>query len=297
MLNNNSAVSKSVNQTNYWNKFIGHHSDATVEVSARADDDKLISFIKLEMGKKKSSTITKSSENKLGCKKPHNKEHDREHMFFERQKRQIAAAIDHIDFEKNFNILCAQGSYELEICDIVKHKKLGAGSQGSVFQATLKGYDNFDFVDKFQEVIDNEKVEDDVLNTMLREYSIGEKLTHPNVIKYHYFVRKHNPKTKVTEFHLLIEHMRGKDMNQYLKCLGPPLQIEKIKNVGWQIINGLAYLHDNNIIHQDLKPENIMFCGDFQQVKLIDFGVSNLVLDTIRTNRAGQGTVRYMSPE
>ena len=84
MLNNNSAVSKSVNQTNYWNKFIGHHSDATVEVSARADDDKLISFIKLEMGKKKSSTITKSSENKLGCKKPHNKEHDREHMFFER---------------------------------------------------------------------------------------------------------------------------------------------------------------------------------------------------------------------
>ena len=40
-----------------------------------------------------------------------------------------------------------------------------------------------------------------------------------------------------------------------------------------------------------------MFCGDYQQVKLIDFGVSNFVLETIQSSKANQGTIRYMSPE
>jgi len=40
-------------------------------------------------------------------------------------------------------------------------------------------------------------------------------------------------------------------------------------------MQGLKYLHDNHIIHQDLKPENIAFAEDLKTIKLIDFGVSN----------------------
>ena len=125
----------------------------------------------------------------------------------------MAEKIKDIDFSKNLNILCALDSYELKVCNIIKMRKLGAGSQGSVFEAKIEGYETFPpFVDKYQEVINNEKIEQEKLTSMLREFSIAEKLNHPNIIKYHYFVRKYIPEKQKngkkggkTEFHLLIE--------------------------------------------------------------------------------------------
>ena len=60
-------------------------------------------------------------------------------------------------------------------------------------------------------MINNEKIEQEKLTSMLREFSIAEKLNHPNIVKYHYFVRKYTPEPSKkgtrgkTEYHLLIE--------------------------------------------------------------------------------------------
>ena len=60
----------------------------------------------------------------------------------------------------------------------------------------------------------------------------------------------------------------------------------------------LWYLHDKKIIHQDIKPENLMMSKDHQTVKIFDFGVSNRFEATIVDPKiAGAGTFRYMSPE
>ena len=75
------------------------------------------------------------------------------------------------------------------------------------------------------------------------------------------------------------------------------MTLDSVKEIGGQLISGLRYLHGRNIIHQDFKPANIEFSGDYQKVKLIDLGVSNKLEKTRMTKAAGQGTLRYMAPE
>ena len=52
-----------------------------------------------------------------------------------------------------------------------------------------------------------------------------------------------------------------------------------------------------NIVHQDVKPQNILFDGDKKTVKLADLGVSHVLDRTRPTLSANCGTIRYMSPE
>lgn len=74
-----------------------------------------------------------------------------------------------------------------------------------------------------------------------------------------------------------MEYLSGGDLetfiSQYTKH-EKGIKIEKIKLFASQIISAIKYLHDNNIIHQDLKPLNILLASNFERVKLIDLGIS-----------------------
>ena len=125
------------------------------------------------------------------------------------------------------------------------------------------------------------------MKDMYDEFYIAKDLVHPAIIQYKYFMRKFDPDTKNYEFHIIMELMQGEDMEQYLKEQGRPMTVESIKEIGGQLISGLRYLHSRGIIHQDLKPSNIVFSGDYQKVKLIDLGVSNRLEQTRMTKKAG----------
>ena len=73
-----------------------------------------------------------------------------------------------------------------------------------------------------------------------------------------------------------MELVEGPDMAHYLSDpqYGPPKSLISIKEIGLQIVKGISYLHDNMIVHQDLKPKNIMFTKDHKHIKLIDLGMS-----------------------
>jgi serine/threonine-protein kinase len=75
--------------------------------------------------------------------------------------------------------------------------------------------------------------------------------------------------------------------------------IDRVQEIGGQLISGIRYLHDCNIIHQDLKPQNIIFKNlEYDTIKLIDLGVSNRLEETREhTSAATAGTMRYMPPE
>lgn len=63
-----------------------------------------------------------------------------------------------------------------------------------------------------------------------------------------------------------------------------------------QILEGLEYLHVNNVIHRDIKAANILLDSK-GAIKLADFGSSKKIYGSINTSRSLCGTPYYMAPE
>ncbi|HSH01806.1 MAG TPA: AAA family ATPase [Anaerolineae bacterium] len=96
---------------------------------------------------------------------------------------------------------------------------------------------------------------------------------------------------------LVIEDFGGTALN----TLYPhPLPLPQLLNIAHQTALGLAAIHQQNIIHKDINPANLVYNPDTDQLKIIDFGIATQLS---RENNTGQnihsleGTFPYMSPE
>lgn len=118
------------------------------------------------------------------------------------------------------------------------------------------------------------------------EIRIHKRLDHANIVKFFgYFEDKHN-------VYLLLELCEGFSLEKHIKHDGS-LSDSEAGYFGYQIISGVGYLHNLNILHHDLKPANIFLTKDMV-VKLGDFGLSCYKEDG---GRHHMGTPKYMAPE
>lgn len=77
-----------------------------------------------------------------------------------------------------------------------------------------------------------------------------------------------------------MEHIDGSDLHGFLvdrMKRKENVELWEIKLIGGQLISALHYLHKRLIVHLDIKPANIMMTQDKQNIKLIDFGVSQIL--------------------
>lgn len=125
------------------------------------------------------------------------------------------------------------------------------------------------------------------LDILKREYEISLKLNHYNITNAITFV----PDSPVGPG-ILMEYVDGRSLADFLS--ERPSLRERCK-VAEQIIEVIAYVHRLNIIHNDIKPENILVSRVNGDVKLIDFGLSDN--DAFYVNKHLGGTPRYASPE
>jgi protein kinase len=88
-------------------------------------------------------------------------------------------------------------------------------------------------------------------------------LKHPNIITLNEMILENS------ELYLIFEHV-GQNLYEYSQKQANNLSEMKIRNIIYQILQGLAYMHRQNYFHRDMKPENILINGDF--VKIADFG-------------------------
>ena len=166
----------------------------------------------------------------------------------------------------------------MKIDDLTLEKFLGKGAFGEVHLTKLAGDDKY-YATK---VYDREKVEPTpAMKYLKNEISIMHSLDHPNIIKL--------IKVKKTKkhFYIVTEFANGGDIEgllaKYQEKHGKPFSEEIVQYLMRQIISAFQYMHSKNIMHRDIKLENILVNFDNEEdkqnlnimkavVKIIDFG-------------------------
>jgi serine/threonine protein kinase len=129
----------------------------------------------------------------------------------------------------------------------------------------------------------------------LRELYIMKKIKHQNVINLLDF----NLNRKDKELCILMEYLHT-DLGKFFQenRQNPNVMNEDfLKNISFQILSGLNYLHENNIIHRDIKLENILYDSRNNIVKIGDFGLSRQFDYDLSTIYTDVGTYPYKPPE
>ncbi|BFU21100.1 protein kinase, putative [Entamoeba histolytica HM-1:IMSS-B] len=122
-----------------------------------------------------------------------------------------------------------------------------------------------------------------------RESEVLRKTNHENIVKMKGVFKTNQ------YLYIIMEYVRGGELLDALKK-EKRMSEAKIKTIMYQIFSALKYLHENNIIHRDLKLENVMLCGVNLKVKLADFGFGRII-DQTQAAKTHIGTTTYFAPE
>lgn len=132
--------------------------------------------------------------------------------------------------------------------------------------------------------------DEEFIRRFRREAQSAASLSHPNVVSI-YDVGQED------EIHYIVmEYVEGKNLNEIIKERAP-LQVDEAVRIASQICDALDHAHQNQIIHRDIKPHNILI-GRNGRVKVTDFGIARAVTSTTITQTGSVvGSVHYFSPE
>ncbi|XP_006002684.1 cyclin-dependent kinase 6 isoform X2 [Latimeria chalumnae] len=152
--------------------------------------------------------------------------------------------------------------------------EIGEGAYGKVYKARdLKNGGRFVALKKVRVQTGEEGMP---LST-IREVAVLRQLEsfeHPNVVRLFDVctVSRTDRETKLT---LVFEHV-DQDLTTYLeKAPEPGVPPETIKDMMFQLLRGLDFLHSHRVVHRDLKPQNILVTSS-GQIKLADFGLARI---------------------
>jgi serine/threonine protein kinase len=133
------------------------------------------------------------------------------------------------------------------------------------------------------------------LHAVKQEVAILKALDHPNIVKLKEVID--DPENY--KIYLVFEYIDGGELIE-VKMDGSvesePMEEEKASNYFKQLLNGLEYLHHNQIVHRDIKPSNLLVTRD-GLLKISDFGVSRLFSGNDDSYLESQGTPAFLPPE
>lgn len=96
-------------------------------------------------------------------------------------------------------------------------------------------------------------------------------------------------------YFIAMEYLRGTDLKSGVRKHGA-LDCKKVAQIGSQIAQALSVAHRHDIIHRDIKPQNIMVQPD-GNIKVMDFGIARAKNSHLTTDNSVLGTAHYVSPE
>ena len=160
----------------------------------------------------------------------------------------------------------------------ILEKSLGKGAYGEVYLTTIKGDSKLIATKK----IDKSFCENPITKKyLINEINILKMLNHPNIVKFIDLKRTNN------HYYIMMEYCNGgelhKVLEKYIEKNGKPFPEEIVQHLMRQIIDAFKYIHSKDIMHRDIKLENILLNYDTDEdkqnqnlmkanIKIIDFG-------------------------
>ena len=175
--------------------------------------------------------------------------------------------------------LVVEGKYRIS-------SKIGEGSFGKIFQGVNS------FTDETVAIKIEKSSESSLLKNEAKIYKLLEEC--PGIPKLRSF-------GKEGVFNYMVMDLLGKSLEDCRSECGGSLSLKTVLGVGIQMLRRIEAVHDNGIIHRDIKPDNFLIKSDNNMVNLIDFGLARRYIDRsgshIRqdTGRKLTGTARYAS--
>eukprot|EP01063_Lacrimia_lanifica_P014156 TRINITY_DN207_c0_g5_i1.p1 TRINITY_DN207_c0_g5~~TRINITY_DN207_c0_g5_i1.p1 ORF type:complete len:314 (+),score=143.30 TRINITY_DN207_c0_g5_i1:56-997(+) len=143
-----------------------------------------------------------------------------------------------------------------------KLDKVGEGTYGTVFKAEDK--QTGDLVALKCIRLDNE--EEGVTCTAIREVSLLKELKHPSIVKLHTVDLNEKKLTLVFEY-------LDMDLKNFLDANRGKVTLDQVRSFMKQLLQAISYCHNRNVLHRDLKPQNLLIRQATGELKLADFGL------------------------
>lgn len=166
---------------------------------------------------------------------------------------------------------------------------LGQGGMGRVYKAYDKELNRTVAI---KVVRHGAMGETDALSRFKQELVLASKISHKNILRIHDLGEVEGMKF------ITMAYVEGHDLHQIIKD-NPKLPLERVLKFAVQLAGALAAAHAEDVVHRDLKPQNILVDKD-DQVYISDFGLAKSFAEgAIGMTQSGAllGTPRYMSPE
>jgi len=167
-------------------------------------------------------------------------------------------------------------------------EKVGGGGMAVVFKATDTILNRTVAIKLLRNEFSNDP---EFVKNFDNEAQAAASLSHPNVVNI-FDVGKDND-----DHYIVMEFIDGKTLKEVIQERAP-LPCAEVVEITKQICDALEHAHQNQIIHRDIKPHNILI-NKFGMVKVTDFGIARAVTSSTITHQADSvlGSVHYFSPE
>ncbi|KAF2544666.1 hypothetical protein F2Q68_00028535 [Brassica cretica] len=193
-------------------------------------------------------------------------------------EKQNGTAKDHV-------VIPTDGTdvWEINLKQLKFGHKIASGSYGNLYKGTYLSQE------VAIKILKPERLDSELEKEFSQEVFIMRKVRHKNVVQFI------GACTKPPHLCIVTELMPGGSVYDYLHKQKGVFKLPALFKVAIDICKGMNYLHQNNIIHRDLKAANLLM-DENEVVKVADFGVARVKAQT-GVMTAETGTYRWMAPE